>query len=346
VARVGGLDVLRGVAVILVVACHAGVPGLLVGGGTAGVTVFFVLSGFLITRILIGQEGLSRFYLRRAARLIPALLLMLIVVGFFYAFASLDFRSFALGSALTLSYVANWFPLADLGPLLHTWSLSVEEQFYLVWPLIILVTPRRRLPQVLLVAVIASLLVRGAVGHAHAIRGTDANSYALALGGLLAVIDLQRAPRLAGWVGWGLIGLAAAAPRDFDHGFLWGLDFRWSPPIAAAGAGLLVWTAVTRAQRAPRPLTHLADVSYGWYLWHLPLMLAVPLGLGGRLIAAAIALLCAEASLRWVERPILRRYRAEPRQVATGHATASVTVPITDIVADSTDAPSAAVAGA
>jgi peptidoglycan/LPS O-acetylase OafA/YrhL len=323
-ARVGGLDALRGVAVILVVACHAGVPGLLVGGGTSGVTVFFVLSGFLITRILLSRERLSRFYLRRAARLIPALVLMLMVVGLFYAFASLDIRSFALGSALTLSYVANWVPLADLGPLLHTWSLSVEEQFYLVWPLIVLVTPRRRLPHVLLATVIASLLLRGAVGHAHAIRGTDANTYAFALGGLLAVIDLRRAPRLVGWVGWGLIGVAAVAPLNFDHGFLWGLDFRWSPPVAAAGAALLVWTAVTQVQRTTRWLAHLADVSYGWYLWHLPLMLAVPLGLRGRLIAAAIALLCAEASLKWVEGPILRRVRSEPRQGTSGRATASV----------------------
>jgi peptidoglycan/LPS O-acetylase OafA/YrhL len=345
-ARVGGLDAMRGVAVILVVACHAGVPGLLVGGGTSGVTVFFVLSGFLITRILITQEGLRRFYLRRAARLLPALVLMLMVVGLFYLTASLDFRSYALGAALTLSYVANWVPLADLGPLLHTWSLSVEEQFYLVWPLIVLVTPRRWLPHVLLGAVTASLLLRGAVGHAHAIRGTDANTYALALGGLLAVVDLRRAPRIAAWVGWGLIGLAAAAPRNFDHGFLWGLDFRWSPPIAAAGAGLLVWTAVTRAQRTPPWLAHIADVSYGWYLWHLPLMLAVPLGLRGRLIAATIALLCAEASLRWVERPILQRFRSEPGQESSGRSPTAAVGPTGASIADSADATSAAVASA
>lgn len=315
VDRLRGIDGLRGVAILLVVACHAGVPGLEVGGGTAGVTVFFVLSGFLITRILLRREPLSDFYVRRAARLMPALILMLVVVGVWYMGAGLDTRSLAIGAAFTLSYVANWVPLSELGPLLHTWSISVEEQFYLVWPILLWLLPRRRLTVVLCAVIVASLVLRGVVSHPHAIRGTDTNAYALAAGALLASVNLRRAPLAALCAGSALVAMAALGPRDFGHDFLWGVDFRWSPPIAAAGSVLLVWVTATHDLSAPRWLVHVGDVSYGWYLWHLPLMIAFNFGVRDRLIAAGVALLCAEASLRYVERPIRRWARDRSRIV-------------------------------
>ena len=155
---VPGLDGIRGVAVLAVMAFHAGLGA--VSGGLLGVDMFFVLSGFLVTSLLLAEHArtgtikLLAFWGRRARRLLPALLVLLIGVGAYARWVGggvppAQLRADAL---FTLIYSANWHFIASgqnyfvkfgaLSPLLHTWSLAVEEQFYLVWPLIALVVLR------------------------------------------------------------------------------------------------------------------------------------------------------------------------------------------------------------
>ena len=145
------LDGLRGIAILAVLAAHTGVPGFADGGGGAGVTLFFVLSGYLITSLLLaerdknGRVDLRAFYVRRALRLLPALAAVLVVVvvlllaGLAPAAAVAD-TNYAIVIAGVVAYVANWVAVAgqSIGMLGHTWSLAVEEQFYIVWPAMLL----------------------------------------------------------------------------------------------------------------------------------------------------------------------------------------------------------------
>src|SRR5262245_4312195 len=181
------IDGLRAIAVAIVVAFHTGVPGF--AGGFVGVDVFFVISGFLITGLLVnelratGTISLSRFYARRVRRLLPALAVVLTatlllgsVVLLSVAGEQQDLAKSALAAALSASNIffwltSNYFSVAaDLMPLLHTWSLSVEEQYYLVWPtlLILLMLVARKRWDVFTRLLLATLLVVGVVTFAVA----------------------------------------------------------------------------------------------------------------------------------------------------------------------------------
>jgi peptidoglycan/LPS O-acetylase OafA/YrhL len=292
---VPALDAVRGVAILLVVADHAGMPGMR-RAGTAGVSVFFVLSGYLITGVLLKRPGWRTFYARRAARLLPALLFMLALFGT---------ACLVMGSTVVIDhappvllYVGNWWQIVtgqSLGCLSHTWSLAVEEQFYLVWPLVLWLTPRRWLPSVLFAVVAVSLVLRFTVGGEHAYAGTDTNAYALAAGALLAVMRV-RAPRWSTLTGFAVIAAGVVVPSD-----------AWAATCGAAGAVLLV---AARDLPAPPWLRHCGDVSYGWYLWQYPIvgLLTSPghPDIRAGLLGAAIGLGLAEVSLRLVERPVLR----------------------------------------
>src|SRR5271157_2250169 len=145
------LDGLRGIAILAVLGAHTGVPGFADGGGGAGVTLFFVLSGYLITSLLLAERGrtgrvdLRAFYVRRALRLFPALAAVLLVVAGLLAIgampatatANTDYRIVFAG---VVAYVANWVAVAgqSIGMLGHCWSLAVEEQFYILWPTLLL----------------------------------------------------------------------------------------------------------------------------------------------------------------------------------------------------------------
>ena len=210
---VPGLDGLRGVAVLAVMAFHAGLEWA--RGGLLGVDIFFVLSGFLVTSLLLGEHrrtatiGLRRFWAGRARRLLPALFLLLAGVC---AWARWAGDGIALGqlrsdALSTLAYVANWHYIASgqnyfvrfaaPSPLLHTWSLAVEEQFYLVWPLVVLFVLRRFGVRALgwVAAVLAAgsaalcaslLLVGTSVDRLY--YGTDTRAQAIMIGALLAVL--------------------------------------------------------------------------------------------------------------------------------------------------------------
>ncbi len=216
---VPALDGLRAIAVFGVMLYHGGVP--ICGGGFMGVNVFFVLSGFLITSLLLGEWTartairLGQFWARRARRLLPALLLMLVGVAVLtMVFASPDeYPGLRLDSLSTLFYVANWhfifagsnyFNLtAQPSPLEHMWSLSIEEQFYIVWPPVLLLMlrlgrrlrPSRRLYPLLAtsaVGAVASAVAMAVLFHAGAsatrlYEGTDTRSQDILVGATLAV---------------------------------------------------------------------------------------------------------------------------------------------------------------
>ncbi|MGY1503586.1 acyltransferase family protein [Streptomyces sp. QTS52] len=343
---------LRGLAVTLVVLAHAGVPYLV--GGYVGVDVFFVISGFLITTGLLreadhaGSLSLRRFYARRAVRILPlATLVSLVTIAGCRLFASkiryAEFMHDAMAGAL---YFVN-FTLARSGtdylregsspsPFRHLWSLSVEEQFYLLWPVLLLVSWKlirrpwlRVLPLGVLCLVSYVLGVRATgTSPSWAYFGPHTRLWELGVGALLAfgAGALDRLPRqLATASGWlGLVGIAAAATLyDADTPFPG--HFALLPVLGAAlviaGGCRAASPSTTSRLVGLRPVAWLGDLSYGWYLWHWPLLVIGPAALGRaaglrlNLALCAAALVLAWASLHLVENPI--RFSASLRRRPT-----------------------------
>jgi peptidoglycan/LPS O-acetylase OafA/YrhL len=387
------LDGLRAIAVALVLVGHGGIPG--VGGGFIGVDIFFVLSGFLITSLLLdelgrnGRIGLTGFWIRRARRLLPALVLMVLTVGAareLLPTQSLNgLRSDAIAAFL---WMANWRSVASKtdyftqgappSPLQHTWSLGVEEQYYVVWPVLLIAVTlllaaraRRYFRRATVGGVrfaIFSIATLGALASAAAAIvlvsdatrdriyfGTDTRAQALLTGSAAAALLVQDWPSLnRGWclirTRWaqrvarilpvfGLVGLAGAvhyatgSTREFRHGLL----------IGVAVAAVVVIAPVALEQRgivarilAWRPLVGLGTISYGVYLWHWPIFLALngerTGWSGGTLFAARCAVTAAVATASWwlIEQPI-RRWRPErvpllPLAAASVAAAAAATI--------------------
>ncbi|WP_183086134.1 acyltransferase family protein [Mycetocola tolaasinivorans] len=352
-----GLDGLRAIAVVLVIVYHAA-PAL-APGGFIGVDIFFVISGFLITTLLLrehsatGRIGLGRFWLRRARRLLPALAL---VVGTAAALAPLisedilvGLRSQVLGAA-TFAY--NWVALAtgngyfdSTTPelLRNLWSLSVEEQFYLLWPLLLLALLLVRRPWVR-VGVLAAATTAGmiwmwvltALGTdvTRVYYGTDSHSFGLLIGATLATALIAQARRPlpllsrvrefgAGWRR-DLIGMLALAIIAVA---VWGLretgfaTFRWGLPAVSILTAVLVWSAIGGGAWSRvldmAPLRYLGARSYGLYLWHWPLLVLLIAAFPEQastgeptpllaIIAITLTLVLAALSYRLVETPIRR----------------------------------------
>lgn len=344
--RVPALDGLRAIAVGGVLLFHAGVSA--VPGGFLGVDVFFVLSGYLITSLLLaerareGQFSLGHFWMRRARRLLPAVVVLVIAVVvvslFLPASEAGRVRSDALSSLL---YVNNWhqilteqsyFDAAGRPSLLrHLWSLSVEEQFYLLWPLALLgglgAMARMRFVQVLLGVAAASTILMAALydpsgDPSRVYYGTDTRLTPLLLGAALAFLWPIRAARkstrpravalldamaVAGLV---VVGTAFLGAREFDSWI-----YRGGLAGVALATALLIAALVHPACRVARPLATspvvwVGERSYGIYLWHWPVMvLSRPeLDLAWSMWALvplqiALTVVLAAASYRWVERP-------------------------------------------
>ncbi|WP_130011815.1 acyltransferase family protein [Serinicoccus sediminis] len=340
----GDIEGLRAIAVLMVLAFHVGLPGA--GGGFAGVDVFFVISGYLITSQLVrearrdGRVSLPRFYARRARRLLPAATLVLVVTTLAGWVLLPRGRHADLGTEVLAAtgYVVNWllawrevdYLAEDQDPSLvqHYWSLSVEEQFYVVWPLLIIAVlwlvrrhRLRLLPTLTLaltVVVVASLtwsVVRTASSPGEAYFATTTRVWQLGVGALLVLLTsrLERLPQtvravlaVAGVAGIVLTLVAV------DTGTPWPGTAAALPTLATAAviaAGIHPdGTAVGRALGAA-PLRLVGGLSYGLYLWHWPLLrlLAerVPeSGLGLRLGVALLAAVLAWLTLHLVENPL------------------------------------------
>jgi peptidoglycan/LPS O-acetylase OafA/YrhL len=337
------IEGLRAVAVIVVILFHARIARF--SGGFVGVDVFFVLSGFLITRLLLreatttGTISLPRFWARRARRLLPAscVVVVVTVIASQVLLSPIAQRPLATDAVAAGGFVVNIVFARRLGdyfasqlgqtpsPLLHFWSLAVEEQFYLFWPLALLALRRRprryrRLVTVMMIAVaVTSFLTCLWMTRTHptgAFYLLPARMWELAIGGLVAVVgsgwrQVSPAARaVAGWVG--VTGVAVAS-LTFDGSVAFPGSAALLPVL---GTALIVVSGGSDA--APfAPVAVLRHESLQWvgrrsyaiYLWHWPALVLAeakwgPLSLGQRLVAIGVALGLAAASLRLVEDPV------------------------------------------
>jgi peptidoglycan/LPS O-acetylase OafA/YrhL len=354
------IEGLRAVAVLAVVLFHAEVPG--VGGGYVGVDVFFVISGFLITGLLsrevstAGTVRLRRFYGARARRLLPASAAVGVVtlIGSAVLLSPLQART-AIGDGIASAlYVGNYrfilegddYLAADLppSPFQHYWSLGVEEQFYLVWPALIIGTAwlirraRRRTkahatwserPYLVVLALVAavsfvvSLLITYVLPPA-AFFSLPTRAWELAAGGLVALTAGQwrRLPALAAAIaGWAGLALILLACTRLGTTTLYPGTAALLPVLGTAlviGAGCAAPSQGCGRVLAPSPMRAIGRVSYSWYLWHWPVLVLTPallghsLGLAGRLAAAAVSGGLAVLTLRFIENPL--RFAAPVRR--------------------------------
>ena len=347
------IDGLRALAVLPVIGFHAGFP--LFQGGFVGVDVFFVISGYLITGLILAEQqaghfSLARFYERRARRILPALFTVLAVssgIAWFRLLPS-DLKAFAGSLTGVAGFYANFVfaretgyfdTAAELKPLLHTWSLAVEEQFYLLFPAVLLLT--RRWGPVsrgcLLAALgLASLVAaeRGVYRPAEAVFLLQTRSWAVMIGALAAFYDRHRTPavspgsaQLASALGLALVLLPVFTfSRHTPFPGLYGL-------VPTVGAALLLLFAtpgtVVGAALSSAPLAGLGLISYGAYLWHQPLFAfarhntPAPPGPATFLWLSLAALVLAYASWRWIEQPFRTSARLRRVHVAIFAVTGS-----------------------
>jgi peptidoglycan/LPS O-acetylase OafA/YrhL len=365
------LDGLRGFALIWVVTYHFTSSAGPFPGGWVGLDVFFVLSGFLITAMLLdevrvhGRVSLPKFYARRAFRLLPALFTMLAVwVAVLLAFHDTTWIAATPGGrgtgdpvdvgpalkqvGIVLAYGVNWVYALGSGsaPLAHLWSLAVEEQFYVVWPFVLLLllrlpAARRSWPVLALAAVSATLPYLywdGGAGNDRIYFGTDTRAVGMLMGAVAALAWHRRRSRgqdmpggtARGWLGMSLVLLFLFTVGNIPLKFLAG------PTIMALAAMQVVPYLVEHPHSAMarfynhRVLVWLGQRSYAVYLWHYlwatwlhPLHPAVHIPLG-----VAASLLCAHLSWQLVEAPALRyarRFRPGPSDGTSGRRDDPVT---------------------
>ena len=343
------IDGLRAVAVLAVVLFHAGFAGF--GGGFVGVDVFFVISGFLITGLIVDDPHFSllAFYQRRARRILPALAVVVFATSvaayiFFLPEEFLAFSKSVVATTLFSSNILFWHETGyfdapgDLKPLLHTWSLAVEEQFYFVYPLLLMFCRRVLRSRWIVLLLPLCLISLWASAHAVSSRNEEAAFYLapfraweFLLGTLLAVGAVPRlGHRLArellaafglALIVWSVVTYSEALPFP-------GLNAL----VPCLGAALLIWlggeqqTIVGRALSSP-PLVFIGLLSYSIYLWHWPLFVFARYILMQELSwPAQVSLVLATFPLsylswRYVELPVRRgSYWKGWRIVVTGAA--------------------------
>ncbi|HUY66405.1 MAG TPA: acyltransferase family protein [Acidimicrobiales bacterium] len=351
-----GLDGIRAVAVLAVIAYHLNFGW--VPGGLLGVQVFFVLSGYLITDLLVAEYrrhqgiGLKIFWIRRARRLLPALFVVLFVaVGWATLFDRLQLSSLRSDLPSSVFYVSNWWFVfhhvsyfAKFGPpspLGHLWSLSIEEQFYLVWPLLVLAGMRWIRSTGALIGITLAVAAGSAVEMAllyaaspngdptRVYDGTDTRAFALLIGAALA-FGLPRnrtfGPITAGATR--VLNLVGAAALAGIFVMFWHTN-QYDPFLYQGGMVLLaVLTALVigvtvhpgsqwRVILGWEPLRWVGERSYGIYLWHYPvIVMTTPLNAQPSLVRStfqiSVTLALAALSWRYVEQPV--RHGALGRQ--------------------------------
>lgn len=326
--RFDAFDGLRAIAVLLVYANH--VKADVFPGGWLGVDLFFVLSGYLITSLLLGEREktgsiqLRAFYVRRFLRLMPALTVTVLVTAIVTRFVDIGR---AVDSVAALLYLMDIYaPVTqELGGLVgHTWSLAVEEQFYLVWPLVLVfgLMRRWRFPRLLVAAAVvcvaAGLVVAAAVGTFYAYRSPFPHVPELLAGVGLAFAVRRNAPWLRTlrrpWVAPTVLACLVAGSLVVGQTDWW-LFAGGLVAVAlalAAMVGSLVVEPTSHAARAlsSRPLVWLGQRSYGFYLWHFPVVVVLEKYMDSgwvlALVALPLSLFITVASWRLVEQPFLR----------------------------------------
>ena len=348
--RLAYVDGVRAIAILAVIGFHAHIPGF--RGGFVGVDVFFVISGFLITHQIATQLLTDRFsavdfYSRRILRIFPPLLLVIVVtlaVATMFPLLPMEGRDLAKSGAATAAMISNYYfalgvdyfaPRAEVNPLLHTWSLGVEEQYYLLVPAVmggIVAWAARRnwdARRALLVGGLAAV----AISYAALAILTDhdrrlsffsimTRAWQFAAGGTLAIAVLQGTPvpvRMRSALGvLGLLAVAAAVALYHQHMRYPGAAAGWLPTLGALAllaGGLGNERAPLVRLLASRPAVAIGVLSYSWYLWHWPaveLMRTLPIGqdsIWKDVAASAIALLLSVPTYLLLERPMkaLRR---------------------------------------
>jgi peptidoglycan/LPS O-acetylase OafA/YrhL len=363
------IEGLRAVAVVAVVLFHAGVPG--VGGGFVGVDVFFVISGFLITGILwreigtAGTVGLRRFYGARARRLLPASAAVgtVTAIGAAFLLPPLQAPGVLKEGIASALYISNfWFIHEGIdyfagqlppSPFQQYWSLGVEEQFYLVWPPMIIGTawlvrvarrrakartttePTSQTPYLVVLTLITTVSFALSVLITHweppvAFFSLPTRAWQLAAGGLIALTVghwRRLSPRAAAIVGWAGLGVILLACSQLSSTTLYPGTAALLPVLGAVlviGSGCATPTQGCGRVLALAPMGTIGRISYSWYLWHWPVLMFTPVLLGyplghpvelaTRLAAALASAALAVLTLRLIENPL--RFAAPIRRSA------------------------------
>ena len=329
------IDGLRALAITSVVLFHADLP--FIRGGFLGVDIFFVISGYLITTIILtdvnaGKFSFQRFYERRARRILPALFLVMattLPLGYFLMMPD-EYKNFGQSVLATAVFSNNillsltsdyWALVSEFKPFLHTWSLSVEEQYYAIFPVIVIALSmfRQRVTFYTLIGLTVISLAAAVWGTVHtptaAFYLLHTRAWEILFGAIAAYLMAHSGIRLGShWAqeGAGLVGLVAIVVSVVV------LDGEYRSPgittiIPTLGATLIILFAKdgTFAQRllGSRPFVAIGLVSYSWYLWHQPIFAFAriysvePLSTGLFLALAGMSLLLAYLTWRFVERP-------------------------------------------
>jgi peptidoglycan/LPS O-acetylase OafA/YrhL len=324
-----------------------GTSGVIFPGAFVGVDVFFVLSGFLITTLLIeryesqGSLNLFSFWRDRVYRLLPALLAMVIPVSL--ALAIVGFATWpeaAYSTGVALLYGTNWAAVAGLDvlpPLGHTWSLAVEGQFYLIWPVIVVLFLRLRLRPgtaigmlsagIALVVLWRAFLWDQSGVYFEVFPRTDARADTLLMGALVSVLWRYGYVKARSLRAWSIPALASLAAISFTIDLHEPAMYFWGYTLSALASFILVFALLEQDWwlariLALKPAVYVGNISYSLYLWHVPILFVIGYVLSaypgvGAVMAALGSFLAAGLSWRFVEKPALalrsrRAVRAAP----------------------------------